>query len=252
MTRMTKAILTFATCAVLGIPSLASAQTRSASGYEWTGVYAGFSVGYGGAFGDVTFTPMPSEEVFGIRATTLKPSPSGWLYGFHFGWNQTRGTGVWGIEGDFNWSTMSGESDVHPVVGVNGSALDMTLHADQNLGWITSIRGRYGLIVNGCLIYATGGVAFAEVNNFAETDTAPAGLIVYSTSENARRTGWTIGAGIEGGFNERWGWRAQYLYLDFGSNEATANPNPPTPFVAMQHTFKNATNAFTFGFNYRF
>jgi hypothetical protein len=42
------------------------------------------------------------------------------------------------------------------------------------------------------------------------------------------------------------------LYLDFGSNEATANPNPPTPFVAMQHTFKNATNAFTFGFNYRF
>jgi outer membrane immunogenic protein len=47
----------------------------------------------------------------------------------------------------------------------------------------------------------------------------------FAFSQSTTRTGWTLGGGIEGTITGRWTWKAEYLYLDLGSESGTVADN---------------------------
>jgi outer membrane immunogenic protein len=58
------------------------------------------------------------------------------------------------------------------------------------------------------LIYATGGLAFGEL------EAQPAGF----SAESHTTLGWTAGGGIEAGFASHWSGRIEYLFVDLASS----------------------------------
>lgn len=273
MDRLRKLVLALFACAIPAIPTLAAAQTPGSSPAldrvpapvsapapvvtripvsEWGGFYAGGTIGYGGSLSDTLFNPLPSEEMFGFRSMTLNPKPMGWTYGFHGGWNMPRGNLMFGVEADYAWSSIGGNTSATPVL-IDGQPWEGTWFVQQDLEWLSTVRGRVGCgLANKYMVYATGGIAWGGVNSFAEADLEPGAPFFFQGFDDSTRTGWTIGGGIEGSLTERLAWRVQYLYVDFGSKTVTGDANPAFPPFQMGFESQNKTNSFTFGASYRF
>lgn len=148
----------------------------------WTGFYVGINGGYG--FGDSDWAALGTD-----------PEPSGFLIGGTVGYNLQTGVWVWGIEGDFAYSTID----------------DTVAGATVEVPWFATARGRIGYAGWGNLMpYFTGGAAFAKV----EATTAGA-------TESDTRIGWTVGAGLEYAMWSNWSVKVEYLYADLGSFTCT-------------------------------
>ncbi len=153
--------------------------------YRWTGFYIG--VNGGGALGRSRFDFARTSNSFDI---------SGGLLGGSVGYNFQAGPAVFGLEGDFDWSTISG----------NGPCVGGALSCQSRNDWLATARGRIGYAFAQFLPYVTGGAAFGGVD---------AGVPGFGLVEKAR-TGWTVGAGIEYGFLPGWSAKLEYLYVDLG------------------------------------
>ncbi len=98
----------------------------------------------------------------------------------------------------------------------SGDGLLFPINAGVSYGLQASIRGRVGYAWDRVLIYATGGVAFAELNAHLQT------ILGYDSVSNTR-TGWTIGGGIEYAISNNWSVRAEYRYAQFGHSTLVGN-----------------------------
>jgi outer membrane immunogenic protein len=82
---------------------------------------------------------------------------------------------------------------------------------DFEVQWQGSVRGRLGWAIDRTLFYATGGLAFAELQyTYVSANT------VFESFKDTR-TGWTIGAGVEHAYTPNWTIRAEYRFTDYGS-----------------------------------
>ena len=75
--------------------------------------------------------------------------------------------------------------------------------------WQSSVRLRAGYALDRTLIYATGGIAFAD-----DKETVTLSLDTYSQTQTL--TGWTIGGGVEYALTNGWIGRVEVRYTDFG------------------------------------
>ncbi|MDR3420717.1 MAG: outer membrane beta-barrel protein [Xanthobacteraceae bacterium] len=141
--------------------------------YNWGGIYFGVNAGY--AFGNVAPTGFTNF------------SASGFLVGPTIGFNFQAGAFVFGIEGDIDYSGVTGN-----IPG--GGTFDSR--------WIGTVRGRGGYAIDRVLLYLTGGGAFANAQIPGATATG---------------TGWTAGGGIEFALAQNWTAKAEYLYVDVPS-----------------------------------
>jgi outer membrane immunogenic protein len=84
------------------------------------------------------------------------------------------------------------------------------------MNWLATVTGRLGYAWDRVLLYAKGGVAFAdEEHDFGFfVDLLP----VASTGEKTR-TGWTVGGGVEVAFAGNWSFKAEYNFMDFGDKD---------------------------------
>ena len=119
---------------------------------------------------------------------------------------------VLGVESDLSWSSLKGTA---------ASLADPTERNEVKESWISTWRPRFGATLDNWLIYATGGLAVAEIEY---TVSRPGATTV---SEKHTRPGWTVGGGVERTLNHNWSVKAEYLYADLG-REAYLDP-PPTP-----------------------
>jgi outer membrane immunogenic protein len=85
--------------------------------------------------------------------------------------------------------------------------------------------------MNNSLCYGTLGLAYGR----GQVD-------IGSIGESQMHAGWTAGGGLEVGLNRNWSVKAEYLYIDLGSENyaLTRLGNDPT------------ANLLRFGVNYRF
>jgi outer membrane immunogenic protein len=197
--------------------------------YTWTGCYLGANVG--SHFGSDKITTTSSVNNFGfgfavpagaaffdsLTPTTLHPQ--GYAYGLQGGCNLQLGNFVAGVEGDADWLTGSFSRTM--VVGVNPVFVppgDYMINS-TNATFLSTARARAGVAINRLLLYVTGGVAFGTVET---TDTLATfnGFRVAATSTTVKRTGWTVGGGIEQALTDNILLRAEYLYVDLGSFDA--------------------------------
>jgi outer membrane immunogenic protein len=186
--------------------------------FTWTGVYVGGQVGYQWGTSDIS---DPYDY------TSL--SPSGVTGGAHIGYNYQFGQFVAGLEGDVNGASYHGSN-----TGYSGIGYSTREDIDG------SIRGRVGMAWDRALIYATGGVAFANFQNTYN------GFGSYD-STNTGRVGWTVGGGIEYAIDNNWSIRAEYRYTDYG-HFSQYSPNVIGTSVDRHET----NNKVQVGFSYKF
>lgn len=150
--------------------------------WSWRGFYIGGNVGY--AFGDNGF--VEPEGVFG---------------GGQVGYNWQAGQFLYGIEGDFNGA------DIDDSGAVAGGV------ATTELSWISTLRGRVGFVRDKTLLYATAGVAFADIDRTFNS-------AALNFSESDVETGYVVGGGVEHALTDRWSTKLEYQYLNFDSGGA--------------------------------
>jgi outer membrane immunogenic protein len=116
---------------------------------------------------------------------------------------------------------------------------------NQKIDWFGTVRGRAGILVTPkVLLYATGGLAYGQVNS-SET----AGLVSSVFSSSTTNVGWTVGAGIEGAIGGNWTAKLEYLYVDLG----TVSGSFTLPSTNVSSYSSHITdNVLRVGINYRF
>lgn len=173
--------------------------------FTWTGFYAGVNGGYG--WGTSSWDPGPSFDT------------KGWMAGGTLGYNLQTGNFVWGIEGDFDWTDIKGESGA----------------VSSRLPWFGTVRGRIGYAFDRFLPYFTGGAAIGDVK-----------MNTGAGKDQEWKIGWTIGGGVEWAFLGAWSAKIEYLYADLGT--ATCDIAACGAGVDV----KTKTNMVRGGINYRF
>ncbi len=205
----------------------------------FAGAYIGAAVGYARQEVEVTFL---SQIANGLK---FRDNDDSFTFGGYVGYNWQRCCSpfVFGIETDFNWQDASPTAFDREPPGSGGSAETTSL--ESTINWFGTLRGRAGYVVHDrLLIYATGGLAYANVDHKFSDDCVgcgnpgdpvlPSDFGPYSQSNDKTKVGWTIGGGAELLHDTRWVLRAEALYVDLGSetHSYTVQASPTSPSFA--------------------
>jgi outer membrane immunogenic protein len=170
--------------------------------FSWTGFYIGGQVGWARA------TDEASIENPGVPVAIFLPfevEMEGVIGGGHVGFLWQYNNIVLGLEGSIDASDLDSSFQVGICPLFCGAA---TTSIDVQ----ASLRGRLGFAFDRFLVYATGGIAFADITNTYNTTPFGGGF----ASIGDWRTGWTAGGGLEYAFTNNWSARGEYRYSDFG------------------------------------
>jgi outer membrane immunogenic protein len=221
--------------------------------YSWTGFYIGAHAGYGWGEHDLFFVNgTPPFPAGGTNIVEFDGAVAGGQVGYNW---QFAPNWLIGIEGDIAWSGMEGSavsaSTVPAFIGLRSTT------TTAEIDWVATLTARIGFAANNWLIYAKGGAAWADfTTNTRTVNPALGGLLIATTASSETRTGWTAGGGVEWGFAPNWSLKAEYNYLDFGSDTVNQTvtfdffgtvPNPLVRNVDTHiHIVKGGVN-FRFG-----
>jgi len=219
--------------------------------FNWTGFYLGGNIGYSWGRSSDTSTLTNSGGTL-LFASTNKTSMDGVFGGGQIGYNWQLRNFVWGLEADIQGTNEKGNRSFVCPAGVCiptpiGVALGTPVPATlgQKIDWLGTVRGRAGVAVTpAVLLYATGGLAYGEVNTNESI-----GVIPSAFSSNTTNVGWTAGGGIEGAIGGNWTAKLEYLYVDLGT--ASGSFTLPSTNI-ISYSSKITDNIVRVGINYRF
>lgn len=229
----------------------------------WTGFYVGGNIG--GAWGrfDNAYAPVPVSNPPGFspeNAATIAAngsnilSPASPVIGIQAGYNHRVDWAVIGVEADFGYLGLrasTGGSFRVPAVGIQTSS------SSVDAPWLFTLRPRVGVMFGPTLLYATGGLAVANVKldetNSFEPGRTSAGSDILSVSRT--QFGWTAGAGVEHRLAARWSIKGEFLHVDLGRLNATSSSNSPflgnTTPIFYRHSLSSTAEIARVGFNYK-
>jgi outer membrane immunogenic protein len=231
---------------------------------SWTGWYIGGNVG--GAWSESStagFSGGPGTAGFFAAnefPTSLGLKPSGVIGGAQIGYNwQMSPQWVFGLEADIQGSSYKGSSTVTPVPVF---FVPFTTTVEQHSNWFGTFRGRVGFLATpSLLLYGTGGLAYGETETSFSTiatgftlATCPANFTCVAAGRTSTRAGWTAGAGFEWMAAPQWSFKAEYLFVDLGTQSVTGATTsaffvPPVTFTASTPFRENIVRV---GVNYHF
>jgi outer membrane immunogenic protein len=241
------AVGTQAHAADLPVPSLPPAAPPV---YSWTGVYVGVNGGWADGKSNWTNNCPGCQGFASSGGSPVAPggetgsfSVSGYLAGGTLGFNYQIGPWVYGIEGDFDWTHLTGSSG--STCGGLSDAEPPPTGCETESEWLATVRGRVGYAFPGfvgdnVLIYGTAGGAVARIKT---------GLIPPSTFDSSTEAGWTVGAGLEVAFAPNWTAKVEYLFVDLPNATCTTTTN--CGFLAGSTVTFNE-NMVRAGINYKF
>jgi outer membrane immunogenic protein len=238
--------------------------------YDWTGFYVGGNIG--GSLGRAN----TDWTAAGAPLASTSANMDGILGGLQAGYNWQSGKWVLGLEADFQGTSQDGSSSNTdsittttttttpgtpvcpptaiacfpgtPVTTTTTTTSNAALSDQEKLPWFGTVRARLGVTPDPrWLVYATGGLAYGEVQSSGSVTVA--GTTVTGSS-NTTRAGWTVGGGVEAALWDNWSVKLEYLYIDLGNASNTYTGIAPfTPVVTSSHV---TDNILRIGFNYRF
>lgn len=201
------------------------AYMAPAGTFSWRGFYAGLNGGYAWGSGD------PVIVTQGVATGALDAiDPSGFFGGGQIGYNAQFGNFVLGAEADLQGGDISGSTSGN-IAGIGATA------ASSEVNWLSTVRARAGFAADRVLLYATGGVAWADMD-FSLSDGAT------TFSGNDTLTGYAVGAGVEWALGLNWTARAEYLYVDLEDAKFSGG--------GTAASFDNAFHTMRVGLNYKF
>jgi outer membrane immunogenic protein len=206
---------------------------------SWTGFYIGVHAGAGW---QSSSNPTFSDPTNGFYQTTnLAGSAAlGGVGGIHAGYNwQFAPAWVVGFEGDLSWTSLSDQRTAAPLIttaAFGGAPFpNSSVAMSANIEWLSSARAKLGYVGWwNTMFYATGGVAWANVEYSGQLTVAPvagfANSVIGSTSFTTTKSGYVVGGGAEWQATANILLRAEYLFysINQGANgSATQFPVPP-------------------------
>jgi outer membrane immunogenic protein len=194
--------------------------------FSWTGCYVGGNAG-----------GIWTRNDFSVAADTFagqvdgSVDVSGGVAGVQVGCNYQTYNWVFGIQGDWDWTNVSGSINDAVFVGVTDSVKIKSL---------ASATGRIGYAWDRFLLYAKGGGAWETV------DFTSAGTSISTISDT--RSGWTVGGGGEYAFTDWLTGFVEYDFYDFGTRSVTLNPFSGVVTFNVQETQSVAKAGLNFKF----
>jgi outer membrane immunogenic protein len=184
-------------------PYIPSAPVES-----WSGAYVGVHVGYGWG------------EAVEDSSDSWTWEMDGFIAGAQAGFNYQTGGIVLGVEADIAWTGIEG------AYLFNGVLNDEDYIASVN--WMSTIRGRAGVDLDGLLLYATAGLAIAELH-----------IDYFDNDSTEVHLGYAVGVGVEKMLTENISVKAEYLYSRFGAKD---HYDTDYPISFDVHTVKAGLN----------
>jgi outer membrane immunogenic protein len=209
--------------------------------FSWSGPYAGIQLGWAGGAStavDCAFTggsPCTPNGAPNLRT-------GGLLGGIEAGYNWQRGHWLLGVEADIDRLGLndSGHFSTTDTAYANGAQIT------SGYDWLGTARGRAGFATDHALVFATGGFAFANVNQqYSDLDGNTAAF-------SGIRGGWTIGGGVEYTFDQQVSFKVEYLYVNLPSSNLSIT-YPAVPVASTTSLkFGNDLNVVRAGVNFHF
>jgi outer membrane immunogenic protein len=211
------------------LPVKAAPFAVVAPAYNWTGLYIGIEGG--GVWSRSRHvnadTPNQGLEIASFNA-------NGGLFGGTVGFNYQTGPAVFGIEGDWSWANVNGGAVVN-------APFNQTFRDETQERSLATIRGRIGYAWDRWLVFATGGVAFANVES---RQFSPA----IGQTDSKTMTGGVFGVGLEAALWQNWSVKLEYLYVNFATSRFFDPPN----FCCVRTDVSLSNNILRAGLNYKF
>jgi outer membrane immunogenic protein len=181
------------------LPSRAApmAPVFAAPVFNWSGFYAGLNAGYGFGTNDDAAVFVPG---LGLVANG-GGDDGGFVGGGQIGFNWQVGQLVYGIEADLQYADLGNTRNNDVFVG--GAPVFFGAGSAANIDWFGTVRARLGFAIDRVLIYATGGLAYADISG-GNGFTAVNGVVVAVNGNDDIQWGWTIGGGVEFALPTNW------------------------------------------------
>jgi outer membrane immunogenic protein len=230
----------------------------------WAGWYIGGNAGWVGSANDTltnTGTDTDGGGLGSVLAAGAIPASvnsklSGFIGGGQIGYNWQIGTWVLGLEGDFD-GIGAKTSTTAAFPGGNGF-VPLSTAFNREADWLSTVRGRLGFTVTPAfLLYGTGGLAVGQTkvgSAFICPVCAPPSATEASTANVISNTsaGWTVGAGAEWMFAPQWSVKAEYLYVDLGTNSSTITYAYGANTSTLTSSVRDTYNVVRGGINFHF
>jgi outer membrane immunogenic protein len=256
--------------------------------YNWTGCYIGANGGWVGSRNTYDLAPSGSYLTppggaappnaagtgdFPASIAALSHSytsrDSGGLVGAQIGCNYQVGQFVFGGEADWQWTSLSDSISAAYAAFANpgNPAFTNAAHTEtisNDLRWFGTLRARGGIAFDRLFLYATGGLAVANIQSSTNVTFGTVALnpvyngATHIGSSTWTRAGWVIGAGAEYAFTSNWSFKAEYLYMNFGTHNylsplvAATAPAVVGPGYSWSTTVTEHIHVARVGINYKF
>jgi outer membrane immunogenic protein len=227
--------------------------------YNWSGFYVGVHAGYGFSEDDTVVTTGQlagniANVAGGARPAQVRLDRDGFVGGGQMGYNwQFSPNWVFGLEADISY--VDGRETINvgtlslPTAVPPNAPLNNTFRS--RMEYFGTFRGRIGYAWDRTMVYATGGLAYAEVENSASFFNA-ANVLQFDGRTRGIETGYTVGGGIEHAFSPNWSVKAEYLYYDLGSNVVNVAAAGGGGVGGYDSRFENDGHIVRAGLNYKF
>ncbi|WP_377294677.1 outer membrane protein [Rhizobium sp. SG2393] len=210
---------------------VSGSAARAEDTFSWSGFYIGGVAGYNW---NKDLTSEYITATGAARGITFPYDPDGMSGGVKAGVNFEAGSFVYGVEGDFE------------LTNIKGTFIDRIENigrGDDKYDWQASLRARMGLSMDRLMVYGTGGLSVARIEN---TYT----LVPFGISEKfeSTRTGWTAGAGADYAITDHLIAGVEYRFTKFEkfSNVSTV------AFPGLTGTQEPTSHALRFSLSYKF
>jgi outer membrane immunogenic protein len=195
---------------------------------NWNGFYVGINGGY--AMQRSTLSDQGNADALAVESEvgTQADTTSGGLIGGTAGYNFQQCLTFWGIEADWDWSSLRNSYGVNQTVAGNNWTIS------DNTNWFGTARLRTGVAIENLLLYVTGGAAWADINHAATPNPAVFGArIPVGYDDTAVQLGWAAGAGAEWSLTSHLSLKAEALVLGFPDKTHVINYTPEFAPLAM-------------------
>ncbi|WP_102958699.1 outer membrane protein [Mangrovicella endophytica] len=174
--------------------------------YTWSGLYIGGQAGV--AFGnDGSSFSSDAIDFDGDDSS----DDAGFVGGLHVGYDWQVNNWVFGAVADINYIDASSSTDF--------TAGGADFSVDNDIDYFGTVRGRLGYAFDRVLVYGTGGLAYAGVDNDASTPATPG--VTYNTDNDEADFGYSVGGGVEVLATQNISFGVEYLYTNLGSNDSS-------------------------------
>ena len=176
----------------------------------WTGLNLGVQAGVAFGNSDNGANFNTSNPVFGSGVFNDDDN-AGFIGGAHIGYDyQFQNNVVVGAVADINY--IDAETNRSYTTPSNG-----TFNSNSDINYLGTVRAKLGYAFDSVLVYGSGGLAYAGVDNDVSAPSIP-GYSFDSNGDDAD-IGYSVGAGVDVMATQNLSFGVEYLYTNLGSNE---------------------------------